>query len=105
MTQVKNFHIFVEGRVQGVGFRNFVFKRAKELGLKGWVRNNLDGRVEIQVSFPPQNSQTEADLLEKRFMAELRKGPAFAKVRDLKIDIGGEEQKRDFEIFPDQSIG
>ncbi len=37
----------VKGRVQGVGFRWFVEREANQLGLKGWVRNNLDGSVEV----------------------------------------------------------
>ena len=38
---------FVRGRVQGVGFRNFVQKRAVELGVKGYAMNLDDGQVEI----------------------------------------------------------
>lgn len=37
----------VQGRVQGVGFRWFVDREARELGLQGWVRNNPDGCVEV----------------------------------------------------------
>ena len=36
-------HIHIEGLVQGVGFRPFVFKLATELILKGWVCNGVDG--------------------------------------------------------------
>jgi len=43
-------HILVSGSVQGVGFRFFIQKKALELGLNGWVRNLLDGRVEILVT-------------------------------------------------------
>jgi len=40
-------HILVKGRVQGVCFRAYTEKEAKELGITGWVRNLKDGRVEI----------------------------------------------------------
>lgn len=38
---------FVSGRVQGVGFRWFVEKHAHRIGLRGWVRNEDDGRVQV----------------------------------------------------------
>jgi len=43
----------VTGRVQGVGFRWFVEREANQLGLRGWVRNNLDGSVEVLAAGAP----------------------------------------------------
>ncbi len=43
---IKRAHVYISGRVQGVFFRAWVSENARRLGLKGWVRNRLDGRVE-----------------------------------------------------------
>lgn len=41
--------VFVHGRVQGVFFRDYTCRKARELGLKGWVRNCRDGNVECLI--------------------------------------------------------
>jgi len=43
----KRIHVFYSGMVQGVGFRFTTERVASSLGLCGWVRNTLDGRVEV----------------------------------------------------------
>jgi acylphosphatase len=63
----------VSGVVQGVGFRWFVARHARALGLTGWARNLPDGRVEIVAA------GADADLL-GRLEARLRDGPAHARV-------------------------
>lgn len=40
---MNTWHIHIEGQVQGVGFRPFVFAVAQKMGLKGWVNNTVDG--------------------------------------------------------------
>jgi len=44
---MERLHAVIRGDVQGVGFRYFVQRTAQRLGLRGWVRNNDDGTVEL----------------------------------------------------------
>ena len=46
--------LVVRGRVQGVGFRWFVRETARAAGLAGWVRNDVDGSVELAAAGPVQ---------------------------------------------------
>src|ERR1700686_4254314 len=46
-SRMDSIHLEVRGRVQGVGFRWFVMRIARELGLAGWIRNRPDGIVEL----------------------------------------------------------
>jgi len=66
----------VRGRVQGVGFRWFVDHEARELGLSGWVRNNLDGTVEILAIGTEQQHVA--------FRDKLVRGPRAARVDEVK---------------------
>ena len=65
----------VRGRVQGVGFRWFVDHEARQLGITGWVRNNIDGTVEV---FAMGTEQQLAALSSK-----LHAGPRAARVDEV----------------------
>ena len=65
----------MRGRVQGVGFRYFVEQSAKALGVRGWVRNDDDGSVEVYAV------GTAAQLSELAGL--LWKGPRWAEVRGV----------------------
>ena len=43
MEELKRLKIFINGAVQGVGFRPFIYRLATELNLKGWVNNSASG--------------------------------------------------------------
>jgi len=62
----------VHGRVQGVGFRWWTRRRASDLGLRGTVRNRLDGTVEVHTA-------GDLETLEV-FANELEVGPPMARV-------------------------
>ncbi len=68
----------VRGRVQGVGFRWFVEREARMLGVNGWVRNNPDGTVEVL----GMGSREQLDTLRVR----LKQGPRASRVDEVNIE-------------------
>jgi acylphosphatase len=73
--------VVVRGRVQGVGYREFVYMRARFLGLRGYVRNLPDMRsVEVV-------AEGERDTLEQ-LLEHLREGPRGARVDGLDVTWG-----------------
>ncbi len=84
-------HLLITGMVQGVGYRWFVMRRAKEYNLTGYVRNLYDGDVEVEVE---GNRGLIID-----FAEELKIGSHSAHVTNVKIDWGEFENKfKGFEI-------
>ena len=78
MTSLVARKYLITGRVQGVGYRYFTVRAARDLGLAGWVRNRSDGSVEVlAVGAPRKLSDLEG---------ELRLGPLRAEVRSLQIE-------------------
>lgn len=72
---VQTLHVHVSGRVQGVCYRASTRDKATALGVRGWVRNCDDGRVEALISGRP-------DQLEQ-MLAWMAEGPAAARVEHL----------------------
>jgi len=77
--------VLVEGRVQGVWFRQTCRERARAVGVRGWVRNLADGRVEAVFEGAP--SAVEA------MIAWCRTGPPGAVVTGVEVreEPGGGE--------------
>ena len=73
----KRLQVFVDGHVQGVGFRWSAVKWARQLGLRGWVRNHEeDGNLEVIAEGP------EGSLL--ALLAKLRRGPSGARILQVR---------------------
>jgi acylphosphatase len=66
---------FVSGIVQGVGYRFFAQRVAAKLGVRGYVTNLFDGRVEVYAI----GTHETLDAMRK----ELSRGPSFAKVDEV----------------------
>lgn len=72
-----HYHIFITGKVQGVGFRYFAQMKAIQYEITGWVKNLPGGSVELVAAGDKENMNM--------FLDELRNGNPFAKVKDMKI--------------------
>ena len=86
---MKRAHVFIEGRVQGVGFRHFTKINAEEIGIQGWVKNLPDGRVEAVFEGPVDHLREMIDLCEQ--------GPGASRVDNIDFEI--EEASGEFSSF------
>lgn len=83
-------HVFVSGRVQGVGYRMSTYQVAKDLGVSGWVRNLPDGRVEAVF-------EGTRDVVEQ-MIAWCRSSNPPAVVKDVAVEYEALQNRRGFEI-------
>ncbi|MCS7180508.1 MAG: acylphosphatase [bacterium] len=72
---MKRYHIYVKGKVQGVGFRWYTERIGNRMELGGWVRNLPDGRVEIVV----EGDEKKLD----DFIEELKKGYLGRNIKEI----------------------
>lgn len=82
-------HLNIRGLVQGVCFRYYCRERARDLGIKGLVRNKLDGSVEV-IAEGEEKAVRE-------FMAWCRRGPPAAAVRACEENM--EKPSGEFDSF------
>jgi len=78
---LKRVRVLISGRVQGLGFRYWVKRKAEKLGLNGWVRNLNDGRVEAV--FEGDKERIE------RLVERCKEGPSLSRVD--KVGVKREE--------------
>jgi acylphosphatase len=86
-------HLFIHGRVQGVGFRYHFSEQAQWLGITGWVRNCRGGSVEAMIAGTPEAVEA--------MLAWARRGPAAASVE--RVDANPAEGTfTSFELRPSE---
>jgi acylphosphatase len=89
MNGKERLHAEVFGDVQGVGFRAFVLRRGLTYGLTGWVRNRMDGAVELVAEGP----RAALDSL----LADLHVGPSASTVD--RVETRWEPATSEFMVF------
>jgi acylphosphatase len=82
--------VVVRGEVQGVGFRDATLRRARELGVMGWVRNGDDGTVRVHAEGPVRAVE--------ELVAFLHAGPPSARVSGVRLESVATEGHEQFAI-------
>ena len=80
-------HLTIRGRVQGVGYRNYLEYEARQSGICGWVRNRSDGSVEAVVHGPAAAVDAIIECA--------RRGPRAAQVSSVEV----REESGDYATF------
>ena len=88
---MRTFHLHIQGRVQGVGFRPYVYKVAREDGLNGTVRNDTDG---VHVIFNTADEEAARDFQQRI----VHNAPAISIIQQATLFENGQQQFNDFSI-------
>jgi len=88
--ETRSVRVRISGRVQGVGFRAWTERQARELGLSGWVRNLSGGDVEARFNGPAADVET--------MLAACREGPRHAVVERVETWSADDEPSGPFTI-------
>ncbi len=83
-------HLIVHGRVQGVGFRFFTATVAARYNIRGFVRNCINGTVEIDAEGPEEALRP--------FLGEIRRGPSYGHVDHVEETALPAKGYRSFDI-------
>ena len=85
-------HLLIFGKVQGVGFRYWLYEKAIKKNIRGWVKNSTTGEVEALLI------GTNDDVNE--IVRQCKKGPHSSNVTQVKIqDYKQEYPKKSFDIL------
>ena len=85
---MRGVRIRVSGRVQGVFFRNWTIGEAQARGIRGWVRNRLDGSVET-LAFGEEDAVQD-------FIARCHEGPRAAQVESVDVEYAEGDPPQSF---------
>jgi len=88
---MKTLKVFISGAVQGVFFRQFIKDQADEIGIKGYVRNLEDGRVEAAIE------GKEKDI--EKMLSVCRKGAPHSQVKELEIEELKNQGFKEFKVL------
>ena len=89
---MKTVRLRIHGRVQGVGFRDWVARNIRNPGIAGWVRNRRDGTVEMVL----EGEDAEIE----RAIGKCREGPPLARVATIEVTAEPELADKGFSILP-----
>ena len=87
---MKTLRVKIKGVVQGVFFRKFIKENADELGVRGFVRNLEDGRIEIVIE---GRDEKVNELLEK-----CKKGPKHSEIKEIEVEEIKHQGFQDFKV-------
>lgn len=90
----RSLRLRITGRVQGVGYRASLAQMARSHGLRGWVRNRLDGSVEAVLVGP----EDACDAV----IVWARRGPPLARVDEVQVtvNVDGGDVPTGFDLRP-----
>lgn len=88
--ELLHYKILVKGKVQGVWFRKYIKEKAEELGLKGYVKNEVNNNVYIE-------AEGSIDIL-TNFIEWLYEGSPFSRVSEVVYESGELQNYSEFDI-------
>ena len=84
-------HLLISGKVQGVGFRHWLYMNATKKNIRGWVKNKITGEVEALLI---GNDEDVNDVIK-----QCERGPSPSNVTQIRIqDYQQEYSKKSFDI-------